>query len=80
MASIIFFIGAVIYFILGSGETQAWAIRSKDFHVTNTTSDLTASKHVNKVFEHESMPVSGENVVTRYDNSTSQVVLPSEHK
>lgn len=72
LASIIFFLGAVIYFVLGSGETRPWANRTKDFEITINTSDIT--KNDNKVFEPDTAET-GVNSVARYDNATNKVVI-----
>ena len=72
LASIIFFLGAVIYFVLGSGETRPWANRTKDFDINVNTSGIT--KNDNKVFEPDSGEIGDANLA-RYDNTTNKVVL-----
>lgn len=37
VSSIILLGGAVVYFVLGTGETQYWATRSRDLEVTNSS-------------------------------------------
>ena len=71
LASIIFFLGAVIYFVLGSGETRPWANRSKDFEITSR-SDY--NKKDNKVFEQENAEITGVKVA-RYENTTNKVMI-----
>jgi hypothetical protein len=71
LASIIFFLGAVIYFVLGSGETRPWANRSKDFEITSR-SDY--NKNDNKVFEQENTEITDVKVA-RYDNTTNKVMI-----
>jgi ACS family sodium-dependent inorganic phosphate cotransporter len=72
LASFIFFLGAIIYFILGSGETREWAISSKDPQVSINTSDLNI--HDNKVFVDEKAQIISPNTA-RYDNSTNKVII-----
>ena len=77
VSSIILLSGSVVYFVLGTGETQYWATRSKDLEVTNSS----AKSSVNNAYTLNESAVSyktgdhGDNV--NFDNLTNQSNISS---
>lgn len=45
ISAFIFLLGSIIYYLLGTGETQYWAFGAKDIEIQNSTYSNDISRH-----------------------------------
>lgn len=83
ISAVIYLIGAIVFGIIGTGETQSWVFHTKELEITNTISNkLSKGNSSNFSLNETYIPSSDKHneidpTVTKYDATTKEINMPT---